>query len=165
MAFELIRRWGVPLVLLGLLWAVMSGGDGSSWVVGIPAILLALVAFDRLRERRVTGIRPMELPAFAAWFLWQSLRGGLDVARRALQRHMPLHPGFLRYRLSVPAGPARVFLINCLSLLPGTLSADIVGDELVLHALDDETDVIAETRDLERRVQALYGISGGDGHG
>jgi len=165
MTYELIRRWGVPLVLLGLLWTIMSRGAADSWVVGFPTCLLALAAFDRLRERRVMGIRPRELPGFAAWFLWQSLRGGLEVAKYAVEPRMPLHPGFLRYRLSVPAGPARVFLINCLSLLPGTLSANIEGDELVLHALDDEADVIAETRNLECRVQALYGISGGDDHG
>jgi len=160
-----IGRWLSPLVLLGLLWGVVAKGDAASWVVGLPSIALAAVAFDRLRGQRTLGFRPWMLPEFAAWFLWHSLRGGADVAWRALQPQMPLHPGFLRYRLALPPGSARVFLVDCLSLLPGTLSADIEGDELVLHALDTGADVIAETREAERRVEKLYGISGGPTRG
>jgi len=160
-----IGRWLSPLVLLGLLWGVVAKGDAASWVVGLPCVALAAVAFDRLRDPRTAGIRPWMLPQFAAWFLWHSLRGGVDVAWRALQPQMPLHPDFLRYRLALPPGSARVFLVDCLSLLPGTLSADIEGDELVLHALDSRADVIAETREAERWVGKLYRISGGSTRG
>lgn len=109
----MIERWGVPLVLLGLLWAVMAKGDADSWLVGIPAVLLALAAFGRLRGRRGVTLHLAPLPGFAVWFLWQSLRGGTDVARRAPQPAMPLNPGFRHYRLTVPPGPIRVFLVNC----------------------------------------------------
>lgn len=171
MVRDLIGRWGAPLVLLCLLWAAMAKGDAGSWMVGLPTILFALVAFDRLRERRgrrerrERRIRLRALPGFVAWFLWHSLRGGADVAWRALQPRMPLNPGFLRYRMTVPPGLAQVFLINCVSLLPGTLSAGVVGNELVLHALDTEAKVIADTREVERRVQKLYGIPASSIHG
>jgi multicomponent Na+:H+ antiporter subunit E len=104
------------------------------------------------------------LPGFTAWFMWHSMRGGVDVARRALAPQMRLHPGFLRYRLRLPPGHARLFLTNCISLLPGTLSADIEGNELVLHALDTGANVIAETREAERRVGELFGMRGGFSH-
>lgn len=160
-----IARWFLPLVVLGLLWGLIAKGSAASWLVGLPCIMLASVAFDRLRDQPKSRLRPWVLPGFAAWFLWNSLRGGLDVAWRALQPRMPLQPGFLRYKLALPPGPGRVFLVNCVSLLPGTLSADIDGDELVLHALDVGANVIAETREAERRVEILYGTSEGSPHG
>ncbi len=153
--------WLLPLLLFALLWMVITQGAAASWVVGIPCIILALVAFRRLSCPARPAFRPSALIGFAVWFFWQSLRGGLDVARRALRPRMTLNPGFLRYRLSVPPGPARVFLINSVSLLPGTLSADVDGDELLLHMLDTQADVMAETREVERRIRQLYGIEQG----
>lgn len=63
--------------------------------------------------------------------------------------------------MTLPQGQARLIMVNVVSLLPGTLSADIEGDVLVLHALDTTTDVIAETRNAEQRVSALYGFDKG----
>ena len=160
-----INRWLLPFVVLAAVWAIIARADPASWVVALPSVGLALLVFERLRDRRRSKLRPWMLPSFAAWFLWHSLRGGTDVAWRALQPRMPLRPGFLRYRLALPEGPARIFLVNCLSLLPGTLSADIEGDELVLHALDVGAGVMAETRAAEQRVQSLYGAVEGGRHG
>ena len=160
-----IVKWLFPFAWLCLIWGILAKGDMASWVVGLPTVVLALIAFDHLRSRRRQGIRAWRVPGFVVWFLWHSLRGGLDVARRALHPRMSLNPGFLRYGLSLSPGPARMFLINCVSLLPGTLSADIQGDDLVLHALDTQADVIGETRRAEQQVQRLYGISEGSSHG
>ncbi len=165
LAIRPVRRSLVPLLLLGLLWVGIAKGDAASLLVGIPSVMLAFVAFARLRDRPSQRIRLRKLPGFSAWFVWHALRGGADVAWRALQPRMPLDPGFLRHPLALPGGASRVFLVNCLSLLPGTLSADIEGDELVLHALDVGGDVIAETREAERRVQGLYGIREASPHG
>jgi multicomponent Na+:H+ antiporter subunit E len=77
---------------------------------------------------------------------------------------MPLHPGFVRYQLTLEPGPSRVFLVNCLSLLPGTLSAELNGDELILHALDTGADVLAETRRAELQVKKLYALAKGSSH-
>ena len=42
MASEVFSRWGVPVVLLTILWAGIARGNADSWVVGIPVVLLAL---------------------------------------------------------------------------------------------------------------------------
>lgn len=114
----------LPLAFLGLLWALITADDSESWMLGIPTAGLAFLAYDRMRTHHRVRLSPSRLPGFVAWFLWQSLRGGADVARRALLPRTPLNPAFVSCRLTIPQGPARVFLINCLSLLPGTLSAN-----------------------------------------
>lgn len=149
------------LILFGLLclfWGIFTGWDRASWLVGLPAVLFALVMFERLRSAQGWRIQARRIPGFAVWFLWHSLRGGLDVARRAWHPRLPLNPGFLRYDVTVETGPPRVFLLNCLSLLPGTLSAQLDGDELILHVLDIGSDVITETGQAEARVQRLFAI-------
>ena len=159
------KRWFLPFLFYGLIWFILSKGDFASWIVGLPCVALAVVATDRLFAMGVQKVRISSLPGFMIWFLWHSLRGGLDVAWRALQPRVQLKPGFLHYPMTLPQGQARVFMVNVVSLLPGTLSADIEGDVLVLHALDTSADVIAETRDAEQRVSALYGIDRETPHG
>lgn len=163
---QLIRRRYLSLAFITLLWLGITGGEGDSWVLGVPTIVLALVLFNRLSQNsgQPQTLRLQALPGFASWFLWHSLRGGADVARRALTPRLPLRPGFVRYRLSLPPGAARVFLINCLSLLPGTLSADLEGDELLLHALDLDQDISGETSRAERQVSALFNMEAGPAH-
>jgi multicomponent Na+:H+ antiporter subunit E len=57
-------------------------------------------------------------------------------------------------RLAAPG--ARVFLANCDSLLPGTLSADLQGDWLTIHTLSSETDSASELGRLARAVTRLF---------
>lgn len=153
------KRWMLPLLLCVLMWVVISKGDPDSWVVGVPTIAFAVIVIDRLHFRGKQGIRAGMLPGFILWFLWNSLRGGVDVALRALKPRLSLQPGFIRYPMRIPQGHARLFLVNVVSLLPGTLSTDIEGDELVLHCLDTAADIIVETGTAEQRVAVLFGIS------
>lgn len=158
-------RWILPAVILGLLWVLLTGGDLASWVVGLPSVLLAAIAFNYLNTGRALRVRVTRLPAFIIWFVWHSLKGGVDVAWRAVQPGVPLCPGFVRYRIRLAPGPARVFMVNCVSLLPGTLSAELSDDALLLHALDTEADVIAGTRAVEQRVGRLFASNIRAAHG
>ena len=55
------------------------------------------------------------------------LKGGVYVAWRAFDPRMPITPELIEYPLRLPPGLPRVILVNMVSLLPGTLSAEL-GD-------------------------------------
>ena len=78
------------------------------------------------------------------------------MSRRALTPAMPLNPTVLRHELSLPPGPARVFLTNALSLMPGTVGADLRGDALVVHLLVGASGSQDRVRELERRVARVF---------
>lgn len=146
--------------LLALLWFVLTGGAASSWIVGVPAIAAAL-----LLARRVEGATsPWRLdPAgglrFAAYFVRESVRGGIDVAGRVSARRPRVAPGLVRYRWRLPAGsPARTLFVLCMSLLPGTLVAAAGEHELLIHALDATAPVAAELAALEQRVAGVFAL-------
>jgi multicomponent Na+:H+ antiporter subunit E len=82
----------------------------------------------------------------------------VDVARRALSLHPRLRPGFVEFRTGLPPGPARVFLMNAMNLLPGTLSTGVRGDVLRVHVLDVELPTESRLRALEGRVAGLFGL-------
>jgi multicomponent Na+:H+ antiporter subunit E len=92
------------------------------------------------------------------FFICRSFVGGIDVARRALQRSLPLYPTLLEYPWHLPPGPVRIFFANTTNLLPGTLSAELHDDRLVLHVLDMHQPIAEELHALESRVAALFGL-------
>ncbi len=144
---------------LMLVWWILDGAQ--SLVVGLVAAVLGSGLYLLLHEPRAHGVRPLGVPRFMAYFLLESLRGGFDVAFRALHRRLPVHPHFFDHRIDLPAGPPTVLLVSVISLLPGTLSADLSDDgRLVrIHAINEEP--AEAVQELERRIAELFGLDGG----
>jgi multicomponent Na+:H+ antiporter subunit E len=142
--------------VLGGLWLVLSDFDPASLAFGAPAILAGAALTAMLPPAPPWRIAPLAALGFAGFFAWQSVRGALDVARRALDPRLPLRPGFRTVILTLGPGPGRVLLANTVSLLPGTLSAEIEGRRLIVHTLDLESDLAAEVAGLEVRVRAVF---------
>lgn len=155
--------WAWRIGLFAALWWVLTGGVAASWVLGAPAVLLAAWLSRSLWADPALSLRGVA--RFVPYFAYQSLVGATDVARRALQPKMPLYPGLVRHRLRLPPGVARVSLANVVSMLAGTLSADIEGDELVIHALDARSDLHAMVDDLEPRIAAVFNLPLGPASG
>lgn len=146
------------LVLCGVLWWVLAEGTPGSWIVGIPTIVAAAIVSSWLSSSAQARCSPTGLIRFIPYFIRATIHGGLDVARRALSRRMRLNPGLLRYELRIAPGTARVFFVNTVSLLPGTLSADLREDCLWVHVIDASQENYAHLRLLEDRVADLFAL-------
>lgn len=150
-------RFVFRTLVFALLWWILTQGAINSWLVGVPVVLLAVLASGWL----LPAI-PWSLPGivgFVPFFLWRSLYGGVDVARRALHPKLPISPGLFDYRWRLPPGLPRVFMANTVSLLPGTLSAELGQEHLRVHVLDQSGDFIPELSVVEERVARLFGLS------
>ena len=150
------QRWARRVALFAALWWILTDGAVDSWLIGTPVVLLA--AWLSLALWADTPLSLRGLARFVPFFAYQSVVGAADVAMRALQPDMPLYPGVVRHRLRLPSGAPRVALANVVSMLAGTLSADLDGDELVIHALDMRKDLHAMVVDLEPRIAAVFGL-------
>ena len=148
--------WLRRLLMFTLLWWVLSGGAADSWIIGVPVIFIAAWLSVSLWGRRYLSF--VGILRFIPWFLYQSLVGATDVAIRSFKPRMPLHPGLVRQTLRLPPGACRVMLANVVSMLAGTLSANLEDDDLVIHALDQRKDMEAMVRDLEPRIAAIFGL-------
>jgi multicomponent Na+:H+ antiporter subunit E len=145
--------------VFALLWLVVAGADPTSWIIGVPAVGLTTLAAWRLSQRRGGRPRLLGILRFVPYFLWESVRGGLDVASRVLRPRPRIAPDVLTYDLHLQGANARVMFLNAISLLPGTLSADLRGDVVYVHALDARDDIGPSLRDLEARIGGLFGES------
>src|SRR5262245_5045723 len=90
-----------------VLWLILPGGNPADLGAGAVATLAATWVSLRLLPPGMSRVRPTALARFALRFLHQSVVAGVDVARRALDPGLPLHPGFVVYPVGLPPGPAR----------------------------------------------------------
>jgi multicomponent Na+:H+ antiporter subunit E len=151
------RTFALRLALFSLLWWVLTEGQPGSWSLGGFFVVLATAL--SLSLSRPVPWSVVGFARFVPFFLWWSLRGGVDVAWRACVPSLPIAPGILTYRFRLPPGRARVFMTAVISLLPGTLSAEIVRNELFVHVLDRRASSEADLAALEDKVGALFRIS------
>jgi multicomponent Na+:H+ antiporter subunit E len=144
--------------ILAVVWWLIAQGQADAWLIGLPAVALAAAASVYLGGHALPRLSLGGLAGFACLFLSESIRGGVDVARRTLGRRLHIQPGFRRYRIHLQDPRARVLLVNCISLLPGTLAAELDGDQVALHLLDTRDNPDAELLRLERAIARLFGL-------
>lgn len=153
------------VLLLAATWWALTGGEPTGFVVGAAAVLVALIVSARLSGPLDMTVSLVGLASLAWWFVVGSLRGGWDVAWRALARRMPLEPCIIRYRTRLaPGAQRRIFnVIN--TLMPGSLSIDSPDAEpdLVIHVLVDRGDAFRrELAILEARVARAFQVPARD---
>ncbi len=153
----LIGRACKVAALLALLWWSLTSNAG--WGFGVLAIAAATLISLALGVPRphwsVWGTL-----RFVLYFLKESIVAGIDVAKLAFGARLSLHPRLLTYHLHVPAGPARTLFVLSVNLVPGTLSADLKGDTVIVHALDAPMDAGLEL--LEKRIAGMFAIPWGE---
>lgn len=139
-----------------LLWLILAEGQHNGWVMGAVAVISAIWASTKLLPPSGRRIRLAGLPDFLRFFLWNSIRGGIQVAGMALRGRAALQPSLIELPVTVPTGGARILLMSVLGLMPGTLGVDLSDTTLRLHVLDERLPVIAEAQMLEAVIGKLF---------
>jgi multicomponent Na+:H+ antiporter subunit E len=144
--------------LFSALWWILAQGRADSWGLGLVSVILALTTSLILLPPGGNRLSWRGLAGYLAFFLAQSVRGGIQVAGMELRPRLDLRPGVLEITLRLPEGVGRVLLANTLNLLPGTLSLGLEGALLRLHVLNKRRPVTAEVRAAEQRVARMLGL-------
>lgn len=147
----------VRMAIFALLWWVLTEGADDSWWMGSIVVFMAALISVRL-----TPPQPLSLRGFlhfVPFFIWHSLKGGIDVAWRALQPNMNIAPVLITYPLRLSSEAAQIFMANVINLMPGTLIADLEKSVLTVHVLDDRGSYWSQLTLLEQKIAALYQVS------
>jgi multicomponent Na+:H+ antiporter subunit E len=153
--------WSNVLTRGGLflfIWWILAEGAARSWLIGIPAVMLALTASIMLVPPM--HFRWMEFVKFLPFFFFNSLLGGVDVARRAFHPRLPIDPDLIHYHSHLPPGLPQVFMTLIVNLLPGTLGAELEEGLMKVHVLDKNKDYHEELRAIEQSVTRMFSKRG-----
>ena len=141
-------------MLFVLIWWILTDGVMASWLVGVPVVLLSTIASMVLLPPFSWSI--IGIIRIVPFFLWHSLCAGVDVARRALHPGLPISPAMYHYRWRLPKG--QIFMANMVSLLPGTLSAELDNEYLCVHVLDHTGSFASDLSIIEEYVARLFAL-------
>jgi len=155
---ETMKQAITRALLFAMLWWLLAEGRVDGWLMGGLAVMAATWASLVLYPPAVHGLRLAALPGFLAFFLFNSVRGGWQVAGMARRGRKALRPAFLELPLTLPAGAPRILLTYALSLMPGTVGVELFDDRLRLHVLHQDLPVATEAQALGRRIAALFGV-------
>lgn len=148
------RGIGYFLLWLLLMPSAKPGDLLFGALAAVAATLLSLRLFAPLHGR----LHVLGMLALLPHFIWQSILGGIDVARRAFDPALPLQPGFVACPLDFPEGLARNTFAVFTSLMPGTVPCGEENGVLIYHCIDIRQPVVkqlwAEEKLLARAITA-----------
>ncbi len=155
---QTISPWTALLrfAAFAVLWFVLAEGELRYWGLILIAVTSATLASLILVPSSGLSMSPIGWIRFIPFFLGQSVLGGADVALRAITPTPRLDPGYVEYRFRLDAPPARVFVANTMSLMPGTLSVLLEGDQLQMHVLDTAMPAADRAREVEEHVARMF---------
>lgn len=148
-------------VALLLFWCVVVPPEAwADVLVGVAAALLLALWASRFLwphdEPLFSSLHPTRVPAFLLLTAWRILVSAAQVLRIVFQPRLPIDPEVLVQTVPFDTDAARVAYANAITLTPGTLTVDVVGDVFTVHALDPALaqDVVDGT--LARDVARLF---------
>ena len=160
-------------VILFVLWLLLSGIYTPMLIgFGVFSCLLVVVVALRMDVVDHEG-RPMHLSIsrwllYMFWLVGEIIKSSIDVARCILDPALPISPRVFRVKTGNLSMVAQVAYANSITLTPGTVSIDLEGDEIEVHALTEAGfeglqtgEMLRRVSNLERRVDILvYGERG-----
>jgi len=150
-------------LVLAILWMLLSGffvplllGLGVASIVVVVLIARRMDVVDHESQ-------PMHLSwrivFYWVWLLKEIMVSAIHVSGVILKGKMPIQPDMLDIKASQRSEMGNVIFANSITLTPGTVTVDMQGDKLLIHALTKDTADGLMTGDMDRRVTAVEGIS------
>ena len=106
-------------------------------IVGSVASIICSLFFGRFF---ITNVYKLLQPQRYFWFvvylfvfIWECIKANLDVAYRVLHPAMPIRPGIVKVKTTLKSDLAKMLLANSITMTPGTISVDIIDDNLYIH--------------------------------
>lgn len=151
------------VLLLGF-WLLLSGRfDGHLVASGVIGAAIITLVSAPLLERTIgsaeTHPRTHLLPAIplVVWLTGRMIVSAIQLARIVLDPRLPPEPGIVRFRTQLSSPAARSVLANAITLVPGTMTLEVVGDELTVHSFTPDAVEDVATAALQNRIARVFG--------
>lgn len=150
------------LVVMFVVWLLWSGHYSLEntliLILGVFSCVLVVYMAGRMNILDEEG-HPIHLATrlvvYIPWLVWAIIKANIDVAKRILSPSLPIDPCMVRIKATQKTDLSRVIFANSITLTPGTVSVDLVGDDILIHALTREAAEDVQSGDMDRRVTHL----------
>lgn len=135
------------IILLFLLWIVLNGrftADAGMLQIVIVGVVVAGLAYAFAykalgytlgAELRMWRKSPI-LIAYLFLLIREIIAANFQMMKIVVSKKAEIHPVMVKIKVPLKTGFARVLLANSITLTPGTITAELKGDEITVHCVD-----------------------------
>ena len=153
---------GLVLALAALWFALSQRSAPFFLALGALSVLLVLwlAAGFRILDRDASPYhRFAQLLIYLVWLIGQIIRANISVVARVLGAGR-IDPAIVRIRTNARTDLGKALFANAITLTPGTVTVDVSGDKVVVHALVAKN-ASARSFDGGDRVASIAADDGG----
>lgn len=153
-------------VLTGL-WILLTLPVTTPEVITGSAVALVITLLFNTSLIPLSGIKfsfksVLYVIPFSFVFFAELLKSNIDVAFRVIQPRLPINPGIVKVRTNLKSSLGRLVLAHAITLTPGTLTVETIGDHFYIHWInvstaDMETSTDKIVRKFERYLEVIFG--------
>lgn len=143
-------------VVLFLFWLALSGYFKAFLIVGgLLCTLLVVFVVRRLDVLDGEGHPSHLLPSAASywpWLLWEIIKAGWAVTKAVLRPRLAISPTMTKVRATQHSSAGLSTYANSITLTPGTITTELQGNILTVHALERSGAIDLEEGGMDSRV-------------
>lgn len=158
-------KYLATFIVLFASYIALAGFELTELAVGaIVAVILTIILtknvnyiIDYKFPVRLVIFIVMYIPVFTL----ELIKANFDIARRVISPTIPLNSGFVKIKTDLDGDFSKLTLANSITLTPGTLTIDVIEDELFIHCVDvpgktEEENQKAISSKFERILRVVF---------
>jgi len=146
------------VMALTFVWFVLSGQTSPQFLVlaGLSVAASAWIAARfRIIDREGSPYhRALQLTVYMAWLIVEIVKSNISVITRVLGPKNRIDPAVVIVPTRATTDLGKALFANSITLTPGTVTVDVDGDRLKVHALVRENAMPESFEPMDRRSAA-----------
>ncbi len=154
-----MRHTLVLSLTLAVFW-LSNSGHYTVLISSLGAIAIGIVVYIAHRMDVIDHeSQPLHLthkmPVYYLWLIKEIVLSNITVVKHIWLGNKTISPTFATITASQKTEIGRVIYANSITLTPGTVTVDLEGDKLLVHALLEDSIKELEAGEMDKRVTQL----------
>jgi len=157
-----VRQLLLFAALLGF-WLVISGQYNLLFIgMGIASAALATWFGGKLFDNAIgpasdhPRVSALQAVLYVGWVLYRIMPSAFQVAWIVVHPGRDPRPGMVCFTTQLASPAARTVLANSITLIPGTMTVDVAGDEFTVHAFTPDAADDLATAEMQNRIARVF---------
>ena len=142
---------------LFVLWVLLSAS--FEWIhLGLGLILSFFVAWINSDHSPVVQTLGLWLRflLYLPWLFYKIIQSSLHLSKLILHPALPIDPQLISVKSKLRHNAAIVLFGNSITLTPGTITAEVDRNNLIVHAMDKDLSEDVESKEMESKIADIF---------
>ncbi|NNE64822.1 MAG: Na+/H+ antiporter subunit E [Gammaproteobacteria bacterium] len=146
-------------VTLGVFW-LLNSGHYTLLILSLGLISIVLVLFiahrmDVIDHESQPLHLTLKIPGYLLWLTKEIILSNISVVKHIWLGNKTISPVLTTIKASQQTDMGKVIYANSITLTPGTVTVDLVGDQITVHALSRKNIETLQAGEMDRRIHRL----------